>query len=161
MGGKWNNTADSDAGWVGKCLRAKGLCGQSDMTSDCHCAKRALTGHQEASITACVWVCALCVLKTGSLGTWPQETVLLQPLPCADVYMLRMPYAKRLVLLLRFPLAALPHSRLNEELSESSFHLKQSDIELLRLLIKNFTPESSHEHFMTLWCLFVFSLISI
>lgn len=97
--------------------------------------------------------CVLRVLKTGSLGTWSQGTVLLQPLPCACVYMLGMPYAKWLVLLLRFPLAALLHSQLNEELSESGRNLKQSDIELLVLLIKNFTPASSHEHLFvsTLW----------
>lgn len=132
---------------MGKSLRARGPCGQSEVTSGCHCAIKGLTGHQETSITACMWVCAVCVLKMGSLGTWSQEAVLLQPLPCAYVYMLRMPYAKWLVLLLRFPLAALPHSQLNEELSETSSHLKQSDIELLGLLIKNFTPDSSHEHF--------------
>lgn len=44
---------------------------------------------------------------------------------------------------------SLPHSQLNEELSENGSHLKQSDIELLGLLIKNFTPDSSHEHFFS------------
>jgi len=42
---------------------------------------------------------------------------------------------------------SLPHSQLNEELSENSSHLKQSDIELLGLLIKNFTPDSFHKIF--------------
>lgn len=130
--------------------REREVCVLNDVTSICHCALR---GQVWLDIGRPPLQCVLCVLKMDSLGTWSQGTVLLQPLPCACVYMLRMPYAKWLVLLLRFPLAALPHSRLNEELSESGRNLKQSDIELLVLLIKNFTPMSSHEHLfvLTLW----------